>query len=329
MTGGRGHGGSRHRDGDRDRVRRLFTGSGSTTTTIAPSLAAGFKQTQLAHGMTKPIVLAFVPGSGDVWIGEQGGTILDYHNGALSAHAGGDAAERLQPGRVRPARPRVRPELRDQRLRLRLLRVISTTNSSGTVVPAFAGCPGSPPRAAPSTRPPRRSFYQGNQVQNLHHAGNDLQIGPDGKLWWSTGDNVPAISNGEALNNIYGKMLRFNLDGSVPGGQPVRERAERGARHLRLRPAQPVPVHLPADRTADGGEHGLKLLGGPGHDPVRRQLRLGLLRGQLRQLRIPQPGLRLRPLPGGRRRVRDRGLHGQHVPGRVRPRGLLRRLQPR
>ena len=91
-------------------------------------------------------------------------------------------------------------------------------------------------------------YYQGNQVQNPHHAGNDLEVGPDGKLWWSTGDNVPAISNGEALNNIYGKMLRFNLDGTVPRRQPVREGAERGAVHLRLRAAQPVPVHVPADR---------------------------------------------------------------------------------
>ena len=35
-----------------------------------------------------------------------------------------------------------------------------------------------------------------------------------GKLWWSVGDNDPNIWNGEVLNNVYGKIIRFNLDGS-------------------------------------------------------------------------------------------------------------------
>ena len=72
-----------------------------------------------------------------------------------------------------------------------------------------------------------KSYYRGNQTQNqdgtggnYDHAGNDVHIGPDGKLWWSVGDNVPAITNGEALNNIYGKVLRFNLDGTVPSDNP-------------------------------------------------------------------------------------------------------------
>ena len=34
------------------------------------------------------------------------------------------------------------------------------------------------------------------------------------------GDNDPDIWNGEALNNIYGKMIRLNLDGTVPTDNP-------------------------------------------------------------------------------------------------------------
>ena len=60
-----------------------FSASASTTTTISPApVPAGFQQTQLAHGLAKPVVFAFAPG-GDIWIGEQGGAILDYHNGAV------------------------------------------------------------------------------------------------------------------------------------------------------------------------------------------------------------------------------------------------------
>ena len=61
-------------------------------------------------------------------------------------------------------------------------------------------------------------LFRGNQLQNPHHGANDLHVGPDGKLWWSVGDNVPSISNAQALTNIYGKILRFNPDGSIPAG---------------------------------------------------------------------------------------------------------------
>jgi glucose/arabinose dehydrogenase/regulation of enolase protein 1 (concanavalin A-like superfamily) len=63
-------------------------------------------------------------------------------------------------------------------------------------------------------------YMKGNQLQNPHHSANDLHIGPDGKLWWAVGDNVPSITNGETLTNIYGKILRFNLDGTIPSDNP-------------------------------------------------------------------------------------------------------------
>src|SRR6266571_1115371 len=40
-------------------------------------------------------------------------------------------------------------------------------------------------------------YLKGDQLQNPHHSANDVHIGPDGKLWWAVGDNVPSISNGE------------------------------------------------------------------------------------------------------------------------------------
>ncbi len=57
-------------------------GTATTTANAAPALPPGFVQTQLVGGLTKPVVVAPAP-NGDIYIGEQGGTILDYHNGAL------------------------------------------------------------------------------------------------------------------------------------------------------------------------------------------------------------------------------------------------------
>jgi len=195
-----------------------FSTSASTTTTIGPApVPAGFQQTQLAHGLKNPVVFTFTP-SGDIYIGEQSGKIVIYHNGAVlptplvtlpNVYASGEC------GLLGMA---LDPNFSTNGY-IYLSYTVATTNSSGVVQPyarlsRFTVAGGI---IDPATE---KVLYQGNQLQNLHHSGNDLQIGPDGKLWWSVGDNVPSISNGEALNNIYGKMLRFNVDGTVPGDNP-------------------------------------------------------------------------------------------------------------
>jgi glucose/arabinose dehydrogenase len=50
------------------------------------------------------------------------------------------------------------------------------------------------------------------------HMGGALDFGKDGKLYISTGDNVGG--NTQSLQNLLGKMLRINKDGTVPTGNP-------------------------------------------------------------------------------------------------------------
>ena len=56
-------------------------------------------------------------------------------------------------------------------------------------------------------------------VANYHHGGG-LAFGPDGKLYWGKGDNFIG-ANAQDLTNMYGKILRFNPDGSTPSDNPV------------------------------------------------------------------------------------------------------------
>jgi glucose/arabinose dehydrogenase len=51
------------------------------------------------------------------------------------------------------------------------------------------------------------------------HNGSRLVISPDSKLFMTTGDASYA-DNAQSLNSISGKVLRFNLDGSVPSDNP-------------------------------------------------------------------------------------------------------------
>jgi glucose/arabinose dehydrogenase len=52
----------------------------------------------------------------------------------------------------------------------------------------------------------------------VHHGGR-IKIGPDEKLYFSAGDAAVA-ENAQRVNNLNGKILRMNFDGSVPDDNP-------------------------------------------------------------------------------------------------------------
>lgn len=180
----------------------------AVTNTAYPSLLPGFAKTQLAHGLKNPTVLAFAP-NGDIYIGQQGGAILIYRGGTvlstpvitLNTDGSGEKGLlglALDPNFATNGYMYVSYTTLDEHAQLSRFTVQNGTASLAS----------------------EKVFLKGNQLQNAHHSANDLHIGPDGKLWWSVGDNVPSISNAETLTNIYGKMLRFNLDGTIPSDNP-------------------------------------------------------------------------------------------------------------
>lgn len=62
--------------------------------------------------------------------------------------------------------------------------------------------------------------------------GGDLKFGPQGKLWLSIGDcGVPARAQRDG--DLAGRILRFNIDGSIPIDNPISKSAEwcRGLRN--------------------------------------------------------------------------------------------------
>ena len=67
-------------------------------------------------------------------------------------------------------------------------------------------------------------LVQGTEPAGDDHHGGGLSFGPDGKLYWSVGDNTCCTviddKNAQSLSNIYGKVLRLNPDGTAPTDNP-------------------------------------------------------------------------------------------------------------
>jgi glucose/arabinose dehydrogenase len=63
------------------------------------------------------------------------------------------------------------------------------------------------------------------------HNGGALHFGPDGKLYVAVGDNGTG-ANAQSLANPFGKILRFNDDGTIPEDNPFRLDAQGSGRAI-------------------------------------------------------------------------------------------------
>ncbi|HEX6131804.1 MAG TPA: PQQ-dependent sugar dehydrogenase, partial [Actinomycetota bacterium] len=55
-----------------------------------------------------------------------------------------------------------------------------------------------------------------------NHNGGRILVGPDRRLWVFDGDNADPANAQDRTRNLMGKMLRVNLDGSIPRANPFR-----------------------------------------------------------------------------------------------------------
>ena len=179
----------------------------TTTNTAFPDLLPGFAKKTIGVP-NNPVVFVFAP-NGDIYIGEQAGTIVIDRNGTiLSTPLGTIKADgTYENGLLGLA-------LDPNYATNGYIYASYTTLDEHTQLSRFTVQNGALNLST------EKVYMRGDQLQSVHHPGNDLHVGPDGKLWWSVGDNVPAQGNAQALTNIYGKMLRFNLDGTIPSDNP-------------------------------------------------------------------------------------------------------------
>ncbi|MEX0777320.1 MAG: PQQ-dependent sugar dehydrogenase [Phycisphaeraceae bacterium] len=181
---------------------------GEVTTEPNP-LLPGFTQTLLASGLSGPTAMTQAP-DGRIFIANQDGTVNVVKDGQLMA----------QPFLV------INTTTFGERGLLGI--ALDPNFSSNHYVYVYYTVPGSGQEhnrisrfvangdvVLPGSETVLVDFPQMGSVHN----GGALGFGPDGKLYVGIGDNSTP-SNAQSLANIFGKILRFNADGSIPTDNP-------------------------------------------------------------------------------------------------------------
>jgi len=171
----------------------------------AEALFEGFAIEEYATGLGSPTCLAFTP-DGRLLVGDRDGTI----------HV-------VQQGLVRPT-PFATETVHDFFESGLLNIAISPTFESDHLVYVFASI--SPEEQhiiryrVENNRGVERTVIRDNLPSNgAFHNGGGMAFGPDGKLYFSIGDNG-VRDNSQSLTTLAGKISRINPDGSTPADNP-------------------------------------------------------------------------------------------------------------
>lgn len=198
---------------------------------------AGFIETSIASGLTAPTAIAFLP-DGKLLITEQGGDLILSDGGSLTTLTNIPVCSSSEMGLLGIA---IDPSFSTNGF-VYLYRTKAGGGGCGTATGRFNQVV----RITLTADPP--SFVAGSlvelltgiQTDNGNHDGGGLRIGPDGTLFIGAGDTGNGDNQGgpgsstnpysQDLSSLNGKVLRINLDGTIPADNPfvgqVGKRAE-------------------------------------------------------------------------------------------------------
>jgi glucose/arabinose dehydrogenase/putative cell wall-binding protein len=194
---------------------------------VAPALADVRVELVRVAALDAPLMLKARPGSDELWVAERDGRVV-----ALAP----DGSTRT----VLDLAPTVSTDGERGLLGLAFtadgttLYTSSTDPDGHSVVDAFAVVGDAVDAAS------RREVIQVDQPASNHNGG-DLQVGPDGMLWWALGDGGGGgdpFGNGQRPDTLLGTIVRIDPAGGTPYAIPA-DNPFTGGRTPDGRPARP------------------------------------------------------------------------------------------
>lgn len=173
-------------------------------------LPPGFVETPVATGLSRPTTFEFAP-DGRIFIAQQSGQLRIVKNGQLLAT------------------PFLSLNVDSAGERGLLGVAFDPQFATNHYVYAYYTVPGTPSHNRVSRFTANGDVVvPGSEVPILdlnplstatNHNGGAIHFGPDGKLYIGVGENANG-SNAQSLNNLLGKILRINPDGTIPTDNP-------------------------------------------------------------------------------------------------------------
>jgi Zn-dependent metalloprotease/glucose/arabinose dehydrogenase len=190
----------------------------ATSTPLAALDPARLHFQPLTSGLSGPVLITHAgDGSGRIFIVEQAGRIRIFKNGALLATPFLDIQSLVSSGSERGLLALAfHPEYETNGL----LYVMYTNVGGDLALSRFQVSAGNPD-IANATGSILHTIPHPSQA---NHNGGTLAFGPDGYLYWSTGDGGGGgdpYENGQNLNSLLGKILRLDVDSASPYAVPA------------------------------------------------------------------------------------------------------------
>ncbi|MEZ0355710.1 PQQ-dependent sugar dehydrogenase [Mycobacterium sp. SA01] len=175
-------------------------------------LPSDLERTTLVSGLDEPTDFRFLP-DGTILIAEKSGAIKVYQNGQLkdtpliTLSAQSDVERGV-------AGIGIDPDFdTNHYIYISYTGADNHERLSRLTVSGYSGDPTTETLSAGA----ENVLYRVTDEAANYHQGGGIQFGPDGKLYWSLGDNFD-FSNSQSLDNPHGKILRLDVRNLNPDG---------------------------------------------------------------------------------------------------------------
>jgi glucose/arabinose dehydrogenase len=185
------------------------------------TVPAGLTETRVITGLAQPVAMAFAP-DGRIFVTEKTGKLR-----VITAQGQLLQAPFLQVSVDAQGERGLLGVEFDPDFQANGHLYVYYTSTEGTIHNRLSRFTAADANPDPAAYAPGNTVQPGSEVQlinfdplvSIYHNSGNIHFGPDGKMYVSVGDNVRNEIS-QRIDNLWGKIIRINRDGSIPADNP-------------------------------------------------------------------------------------------------------------